>query len=168
MLFFCLFNLWMNAACFRLDAALFSNVSFIWGIYSRTAFNRVFTMLLQTNLIYGTQHKGKKVHWTEKSLLLKLLLPSQLRPYPGFVYVIAWFLAIFGINTTSDISKLLFVISRAVRRVKFETILKYHKWYLCQISRTKRFVIFTCRYFNLGWNTTALSQSNCSNSHAVV
>ena len=29
---------------------------------------------------------------------------------------------IFGINTTSDISKLLYVISRAVRRVKFETI----------------------------------------------
>ena len=43
---------------------------------------------------------------------------------------------IFGINTTSDISKLLYVISRAVRRVKFETILKHRKWYLCQISRT--------------------------------
>ena len=25
----------------------------------------------------------------------------------------------------------------------------------------KRFVIFTCRYFKLSWNTTALSQSNC-------
>ena len=34
---------------------------------------------------------------------------------------------IFGINTTSDISKLLYIISRAVRRVKFETILKYHR-----------------------------------------
>ena len=34
----------------------------------------------------------------------------------------------------SDISKLLYVISRAVRRVKFETILKYQEWYLCQIS----------------------------------
>ena len=32
---------------------------------------------------------------------------------------------IFGKNTTSDISKLLYVISRAVRRVEFETILKY-------------------------------------------
>ena len=31
---------------------------------------------------------------------------------------------IFGINTTSDISKLLYVISRAVRQVKFATILK--------------------------------------------
>ena len=27
----------------------------------------------------------------------------------------------------------------------------------------KRFVIFTCRYFKLSWNTTALSQSNCRN-----
>ena len=82
---------------------------------------------------------------------------------------------IFGINATSDISKLLYVISRAVRRVNFETILKYHKWYLCQISRTnhaiiclcftalKRFVIFTYSYFKLSWNTTALSQSNCRN-----
>ena len=25
----------------------------------------------------------------------------------------------------------------------------------------KRFVIFTCRYFKLSWNTAALSQSNC-------
>ena len=27
----------------------------------------------------------------------------------------------------------------------------------------KRFVIFTCSYFKLSWNTTALSQSNCRN-----
>ena len=56
----------------------------------------------------------------------------------------------------------------------FETILKYHEWYLCQISlqimllfvyttTRKRFVIFTCRYFKLSWNTTALSQSKCRN-----
>ena len=68
---------------------------------------------------------------------------------------------IFGINTTSDISKLLYVISRAVRRVNFETILKYHEWYLCQIlgiqimllfvytSTRKGYLIFTCRYFKL-------------------
>ena len=37
------------------------------------------------------------------------------------------FVVIFGINTTSDISKLLYIISRAVRRVKFETILKCHE-----------------------------------------
>ena len=42
----------------------------------------------------------------------------------------------------------------------------------------KRFVIFTCRYFKLSWNTTALSQSNrrnfscssikvCNNTHVL-
>ena len=82
---------------------------------------------------------------------------------------------IFGINTTSDISKLLCVISRAVRRVKFETILKnitsgiyakYHVQIMLLIVCTttlRRFVIFTCRYFKLSWNTTSLSQSNCRN-----
>ena len=81
---------------------------------------------------------------------------------------------IFGTNTSSDISKLLYVISRAVRRVKFETILKCHEWYLCQKSRAnhaiiclyyypQKVVIFTCRYFRLSWNTTALSQSNIRN-----
>ena len=48
---------------------------------------------------------------------------------------------IFGINITSNISKFLSVISRAVRLVKFETILKYHEWYLCQISRTNYAII---------------------------
>ena len=48
---------------------------------------------------------------------------------------------IFCINTTSDISKLLYVISRAVRRVNFETILKYREWYLWQISRTNHAII---------------------------
>ena len=41
---------------------------------------------------------------------------------------------IFGINTTSDISKLLYIISRAVGRAKFEAILKYHERYLCEMS----------------------------------
>ena len=44
-------------------------------------------------------------------------------------------------DTTSDISKLLYVILRAVRQVKFETILKYHEWYLCQLSRTEHVII---------------------------
>ena len=44
-------------------------------------------------------------------------------------------------DTTSDISKLLYVILRAVREVKFETILKYHEWYLCQLSRTEHVII---------------------------
>ena len=41
----------------------------------------------------------------------------------------------------SDISKLLYIISRAVRRVKFETILNYHEWYLLQISHTNHAII---------------------------
>ena len=77
---------------------------------------------------------------------------------------------IFGINTTSDISKFLYVMASEICD-NFE----YHEWYLCQISHTnhmllfvytntcKGFVIFTCRYFNFRWNTTALSQSNCRN-----
>ena len=81
---------------------------------------------------------------------------------------------IFGINTTSDISKLLYVISRAVRRVKFVTILnitsglyaKDHVQIMLLFVYTttrKRLEIFTCRYLKLSWNITALSQLNCSN-----
>ena len=78
---------------------------------------------------------------------------------------------IFGINTTSDISKLLYVISRAVRRVKFEISrvvfmpnITYKSCYFFVYTTTrKRFVIFTCRYFKWSWNTTALSQSDCRN-----
>ena len=64
---------------------------------------------------------------------------------------------------------------------------KYHEWYFEIVIRNyitsgiyakyhvqimllfvysttrKRFVLFTCRYFKLSWNTTALSQSNWRN-----
>ena len=43
---------------------------------------------------------------------------------------------------------------------------KYHVQIMLLIVYTtnlRRFVIFTCRYFKLSWNTTALSQSNCIN-----
>ena len=43
---------------------------------------------------------------------------------------------------------------------------KYHVQILLLFVYTttrKRFVIFTCRYFKLSWNITALSQSNCRN-----
>ena len=60
----------------------------------------------------------------------------------------------------SDISKLLYVISRGVRRMKFKTILKitsgiyakYHvqiKLLFSYTTTPKSFVIFTCRYFKL-------------------
>ena len=91
------------------------------------------------------------------------------------VQVIAWFVVIFGVNTTSDISKLLYLISQAARWVKFETILNfvtsgiYAKNHVqimllfVYITTRRGFVIFTCRYFKFSWNTTALSQSSCSN-----
>ena len=53
---------------------------------------------------------------------------------------------IFGINTTNGISNLFYVISRAVRGVKFETVLKYHERFLCQISRTDRTIICLYNY----------------------
>ena len=43
---------------------------------------------------------------------------------------------------------------------------KYHVQIMLLFVYTttrKRFVIFTCRYFKLSWDTTALSQSNCKN-----
>ena len=43
---------------------------------------------------------------------------------------------------------------------------KYHVQIMLLFVYTtthERFVIFTCRYFKLSWNTTALSQSNCRN-----
>ena len=39
---------------------------------------------------------------------------------------------------------------------------KYHVQIML-LTALKGFVIFTCRYFKLSWNTTALSQSNCRN-----
>ena len=38
----------------------------------------------------------------------------------------------------SDISKLLYVISRADEGVKFETMLKYHEWYLHYVPQKVR------------------------------
>ena len=81
------------------------------------------------------------------------------------LYNKAWFVVIFAINTTSDISKLLWIWdSFEISRIR----------YLCQISlqimlffvystTLKRLVIFTRRYFKLSWNTTVLSQSSCRN-----
>ena len=43
---------------------------------------------------------------------------------------------------------------------------KYHVQIMLLFAYTttlKRFVIFTCRYFKLSWNTTTLIQSNCRN-----
>ena len=81
---------------------------------------------------------------------------------------------IFGINTTSDVSKLLYATSeplggwnlRQFWNITSGVYTKYHVQIMLLFVYTticKRFVIFTCRYFKLRWNTTALSQSNCRN-----
>ena len=92
----------------------------------------------------------------------------------------ARFEVIFGINTTSDISELLYVILRAPRQVKFETILKYNEWYLCQMSPTNHAIIFfilrpKCKRISLNFwafkskhksENTIMTQTNlsCDNS----
>ena len=53
----------------------------------------------------------------------------------------------FAINTRSDISKLFYVISRAVRRVKFETILKYH----VQIMLLFALIIYMKKFLDCDW-----------------
>ena len=70
---------------------------------------------------------------------------------------------IFGINTTSVISKLFYIISRAVGRV---TILKYHKWYLCQISRTIHAIVYTTTWEIQSSNAICLFLSSCFASSA--
>ena len=75
----------------------------------------------------------------------------------------------------SDISKLLFYVihkplgewnSRQFWNITSGIYAKYHVKILLLFVYTtshKRFVIFTCRYFKLSWNITALSQSNGRN-----
>ena len=50
-----------------------------------------------------------------------------------------------------------------ISQVLFMPNITYKSCYHCYTTTSKRFVIFTCRYFKLSWNTTALSQSNCRN-----
>ena len=67
---------------------------------------------------------------------------------------------IFGINTTSDVSLRQFwnIMSGIYAKYYVQIVLLF-----VYTNTRKRFVIFTCRYFKLSWNTTALSQSNCRN-----
>ena len=63
-------------------------------------------------------------------------------------------------------SKLFYISSRAVRRVKFGAILKYHKWYLCQISRTIHAIIYTITWEIQLSNAMCLFLSSCFASSA--
>ena len=52
----------------------------------------------------------------------------------------------------------LFVRNAKLNHVHVQIILLFFN-----TTTRKNFVIFTCRYFKLRWNTTALSLSNCTN-----
>ena len=84
---------------------------------------------------------------------------------------------IFGINTTSDTSKLLYRYTgewnlRQFWKITSGFYAKYHVQIMLLVVHTtthKRFVILTCRYFKLSWNTTVLSQLNCRNfSYSII
>ena len=107
-----------------------------------------------------------------KAILMTCIRTAWLK----FVYVIAWFVVIFGIKFHEWYFEI--VIRNFHKPLgewnlrQFENITSgiYAKLYHVQITLLfvyttthKRFVIFTCRYFKLSWNTTALSQSNCRN-----
>ena len=100
----------------------------------------------------------------------RLLLSGFEKQNSIYLYRLAWFVVIFGINITSDISKLLYVNLRQFWNISSGIYAKYHlQMMLLFVYATTRkgFVIFTstevARYFKLSWNTSALSQSNCRN-----
>ena len=62
---------------------------------------------------------------------------------------------IFGINTTSDISKLLYNL-RQFWNITSGIYAKYH-------VQIMLLFVYATRYFKLSWNNTALNQSNCRN-----
>ena len=100
----------------------------------------------------------------------RLLLSGFEKQNSIYLYRLAWFVVIFGINITRDISKLLYVNLRQFWNISCGIYAKYHLQMMLLFVYTttrKGFVIFTstevARYFKLSWNTSALSQSNCRN-----
>ena len=79
--------------------------------------------------------------------------------YPNwwFVLVIASLRFVVGINTTSDVSNLLYIISRAVKQRKFWTILKYHVQIMWLFVCTTTWEIQSC-------NPICLFSSSCFTS----
>ena len=104
--------------------------------------------------------------WTKK---------AEVHSYTGTLYGICILLGNSMIGC--DISKLSLVISlsravigewnlRQFWNIRSGIYARYHVQIMLLFVHTttpKRFDIFTCRFFKLSWNTTALSQSNCRN-----
>ena len=94
----------------------------LWLIGNRTSCRPIQSVIILVIKQIGLPLRGRPILLITRMITDWIGLHSVLLPL-----LIAWFVVIFGINTTSDISKLLYEISRAVRRVKFATILKYHE-----------------------------------------
>ena len=94
----------------------------------------------------------------------KSTLESPKSVFNAFVQVIAWFLVIFR-NCFTQFHKPLGEWNlRQFWNITSGIYAKYHVQIMLLFVYTtthKRFVIFTCRYFKLSGNTTALSQANC-------
>ena len=74
---------------------------------------------------------------------------------------------IFRINTTSDILKLLYVISRAVSDIYAKYHVQIMLLFVCNTTR-KGFVIFTCRYFKYAEMPLLLANQIKEISHVLV
>ena len=94
----------------------------------------------------------------------KSFLESPKSVFNAFVQVIAWFVVIFRNCFTQFHEPLGEWNLKQFWNITSGIYAKYHVQIMLLFVYTttgKRFVIFTCRYFKLSGNTTALSQSNC-------
>ena len=94
----------------------------------------------------------------------KSFLESPKSVFNAFVQVIAWFVVIFRNCFTQFPEPLGEWNLRQFWNITSGIYAKYHVQIMLLFVYTtthKRFVIFTCRYFKLSGNTTALSQANC-------
>ena len=94
----------------------------------------------------------------------KSFLESPKSVFNAFVQVIAWFVVIFRNFFTRFHEPLGEWNLRQFWNITSGNCAKYHVQIMLLLVYTtthKRFVLFTCRYFKLSGNTTALSQSNC-------
>ena len=131
------------------------------------------------------------MHWVSNVSLIQGLALCMARygaipsSSSSFVQEIAWFLGVFGINTTSDISKFTKISRAATPVIDIWGVLKYQEpvfipntqnkpccfLFILQGKKKKiapyvTGIILTCKYFKFGLNTTGLSESHLKNLSA--
>ena len=83
------------------------------------------------------------------------------------LYTANYLMTSFSVNQTTQ--RLLGLSKNIGRNIGILILILYAKYHVqimllfVYTTTRKGFVILTCRYFKLSWNTTALSQSNCRN-----